>query len=44
MVIHIIRKNQAKHNIKHGQQIARKDNKERRKGRKKTQNGNPKNN
>ena len=36
------KKNQAKHNTKHGQQIPRKDNKKR-KGRKKTQNSNPKN-
>ena len=41
MVTHIKKKNQAKHNTKHGQQITRKDNKKR-KGRKKTQNGNPK--
>ena len=40
MVTHIKKKNQAKYNTKHGQQIARKDNK--RKGRKKSQNSNPK--
>ena len=35
------KKNQTKHNTKNGQQITRKDNKKR-KGRKKTQNSNPK--
>ena len=39
MVTHIKKKNQAKYNTKHGQQITRKDNKKR-KGRKKTQNSN----
>ena len=40
MVTHIKKKNQAKHNTKHGQQITRKYNKKR-KGRKETQNSNP---
>ena len=41
MVTHIKKKNQAKHNTKDGQQIARENNKNW-KGRKKTQNSNKK--
>ena len=42
MVTYIKKKNLAKHNTKHGEQITRKDNKKE-KGKKKTQNSNPKN-
>ena len=41
MVTHIKKKKQVKHNTNHGQQITREDNKKM-KGRKKTQNRNPK--
>ena len=40
MVTHIKKKNPAKHNTKHGQQITREGNKKA-KGNKKTQNSNP---
>ena len=43
MVAHIKKKMQARHNNQDGQQITREDNKKR-KGRKKTQNSNPKKN